>query len=139
MTDRRCDAYLEKGFRIATVGAFLYMIYLILVCWTPVRESHQLVAVQWCRNDDSGVHYADNISRHGLYVYLKKSSGEIVVREMSSAIDSPFQPYRYIYTTIGHGDDVSLAQETWGIIKCQKGNKAIIGSSGYVFSWGHDR
>lgn len=139
MTDRRRDIYLEKGLRIATVGAFFYMIYLILVCWAPVRESHELIAVQWCRNDDSGVHYVDNISRHGLYVYLKRSSREIIVREMNSAIDRPFQPYRYIYTTIGHGNDVNLVREEWGLIKCLKGNKAIIGTSDYVFSWGHDR
>lgn len=139
MTDLRRDIYLKKGLRIATVGAFFYMFYLILVCWAPVRESHGLISVQWCRNDDSYVHYADSISRHGLYVYLEISSREIIVREMNSAIDSPFQPYRYLYTTIGHGDDISLVREEWGRIKCLKGNKAIIGSSNYVFSWGHDR
>lgn len=139
MTERRCSIYLGKVLSVVTFGAFFYMLYLMLVCWTSVNESNELIAVKWCRNDDSDVHYCDNIARHGLYVYREKLSGKVIIRELSYPLNSIFQSYRYSYSTIGHGDDVTLSRESWGVIKCLKGNEAMIGTSGYVFSWGHNR
>ena len=136
MTERGYAFYLSKIVRIVTVAAFFYMLYVICACWDFVRESSELVAVQWCRNDQSRFHYADELSRHGLYVYLEKSSGKIRVREMSIALASPFQPYRYRYQTIGYESNIQTAREKWGAIKCLEHNKALIGTSGYVFSWG---
>ena len=139
MTERRCSIYLGKGLSVVTVGAFFYMLYLMLVCWNSVSESNELIAVKWCRNDDPDVHYADSIARHGLYVYLERLSGKIIIREMSYPLGGIFQSYRYAYSTIGHSNDVNLARASWGGIKCLEGNKAMIGSSGYVFSWGNSR
>ena len=118
------------------VATFFYMLYVISACWDFVHESSTLVAVQWCRNDQSRFHYADELSRHGLYVYLEQSSGKVRVREMSIALASPFQPYRYRYQTIGYESNIQTAREKWGTIKCLESTKALIGSSGYVFSWG---
>lgn len=136
MIECRFYVYLRKIVLITTVSAFCYTIFVLLACWPSLRESHQLLTVQWCRNNDSDVYYADSISRHGIYVYLERVSGKVMVREMNTPLDSPFQPYRYIYTQISHEDNISLAITKWGHIVCLQGNKAIIGSSGYVFSWG---
>lgn len=138
MAERRCAVNLGKGLRAITVGAFFYMLYLVFVCWNTVNESNELIAVQWCRNDDSDVHYAESIARHGLYVYLDRLSGKIIIREMSYPLGSPFQSYRYVYSTIDYADDVERSRELWGKIECLNGNKAMIGSSGYVFSWRHN-
>lgn len=139
MTEHGTLFYIEKILTFALVCAFCYMLYIISVCWLPVRESHYLLVVQWCRNDDSNTHYAKNLSWHGLYVYLEKSSGNIIVREMNTPLQDPFQPYRYVYRKIAHENDISLVAEKWGVIKCQEKNKALIGSSGYSFLWGHDQ
>ncbi|HBV2905995.1 hypothetical protein AAHD79_17620 [Citrobacter freundii] len=136
MTEHRCSLFLGRILSVATFCAFLYMIYVVLACCAPIRESYQLLVVQWCRNDDTSIHYAENISWHGLYVYLEKSAGNIILREVNTPIDNSFQPYRYIYNIIGHEHELRLASEKWGAIECQAGNKAIIGSSGYLFSWG---
>lgn len=136
MTESRHHDYLRKIVRVTTVIAFCYTVYVLLTCWPSLRESHQLLTAQWCRNDESDAHYADNISRHGIYVYLESASGKVMVREMNTPLDSPFQPYRYIYTIIAHEDNASLVETKWGSITCLKGNRAIIGSSGYIFSWG---
>ncbi|WP_345769481.1 hypothetical protein [Citrobacter amalonaticus] len=136
MTESRFLVYLRKIVLITTVGAFCYTIFVISACWPSLHESHQLLTVQWCRNDDSDVYYADSISRHGIYVYLERASGKVMVREMNTPLNSPFQPYRYIYTQIAHADNIRLALTKWGSIVCLQGNQAIIGSSGYVFSWG---
>lgn len=98
-----------------------------------MRESHYLLVVQWCRNDDSNTHYAKNLSWHGLYVYLDKSSGSIIVREMNTPLHDPFHPYRYVYRKIAHENDISLVADKWGVIKCHEKNKALIGLSGYSF------
>ena len=65
MTEHGTLFYIEKILTFALVCAFCYMLYIISVCWLPVRESHYLLVVQWCRNDDSNTHYAKNLSWHG--------------------------------------------------------------------------
>lgn len=47
MTEHSTLFYMEKILTFALVCAFCYMLYIISVCWLPVRESHYLLVVQW--------------------------------------------------------------------------------------------
>ncbi|MEO3988830.1 hypothetical protein [Pseudocitrobacter cyperus] len=111
----------------------LFTVYIVICFYSDVRNSKELLAVQWCRVD-----YNKYSRYRGIYIYMvNNGNGEVIIRGQlyERRMLSIWRPYRLYFTdVIATEVNAQIAINKWSKIMCGKEGVAFIGDNKYVIN-----
>lgn len=118
--------YLPKSENIVFWLFLLYTVHLVIICFQPIKESAQVLAVKWCQNNMGGVSYTHETYQRGLYIFADIKNDNIILSQVDFRRKSLSQPYRYSYQKIMNLKDYRERGRAVITIECLKNNHEII-------------
>ena len=118
--------YLLKAANIVFWLFLLYTVYLVMICFQPIKESSQVLAVKWCQNNMDEVSYTHETYQRGLYIFADIKNDNIILSQVDFRRKSLSQPYRYSYQKIMDLKDYRDRRVPIITIECIKNNREII-------------
>lgn len=125
---------LSKAANIGFWLFLLYTVYLVIVCFHPIKESSQVLAVKWCQNNMDGISYTHETYQRGLYIFADIKNDNIILSQVDFRRKSLSQPYRYSYEKIMDLRDYRERGRPVITIECLKNNHEIIHGINYYAS-----
>ncbi|RAU49119.1 hypothetical protein DBY68_011145 [Pseudocitrobacter sp. RIT415] len=134
MIDSLTSRNLQKAANVVFWLFLLYTVHLVIICFQPIKESSQLLAVKWCQNNMSDVGYNNEAHPRGLYIFADIKNDNIILSQVDFRRKSLSQPYRYSYEKIMDLKDYRERGRPVITIECLKNNHEIIHGINYYAS-----
>lgn len=118
--------YLSKAANIVFWLFLLFTVHIVIICFQPIKESSQVLAVKWCQNNMDGIPYNHETYQRGLYIFADIRNDNIILSQVDVRRKSISQPYRYSYQKIMGLKGYTNSRAPVITIECLKNNREII-------------